>query len=290
MKFKLIQQERRWHGVDVLCRALGVTRGGYWSWVRRRPGARQQADAVLLADIHEIHKGRRRVYGSPRIHDHLQNMGVRCGRKRIERLMRENGIRAKQTKKFKPATTDSKHDYPVAANVLNRRFHWERPNQAWVTDLTCVPTEEGWLYLAAILDLFSRRIVGWAMGDDMSRQLTLRALEMAVQRRRPPPGLIHHSDRGSQYASGDYQKALKKHEMICSMSRKGNCWDNAVAESFFHTLKVELVHDEDFKTRREAMASIFEYMEVFYDRQRIHSTLGRLTPTEFEELDLRRRA
>lgn len=290
MKFRLIQQERRWHGVDTLCRALGVSRGGYWSWVQRRPGARQQADAVLLADIRKIHKGKRRVYGSPRVHDHLQKRGVRCGRKRIERLMRENDIRAKQSKKFKPATTDSKHAHPVAANILNRRFHWERPNQAWVTDLTCIPTEEGWLYLGAIIDLFSRRVVGWAMGDDMSRQLTLRALEMAVQRRRPAPGLIHHSDRGSQYASGDYQKALKKHGMTCSMSRKGNCWDNAVAESFFHTLKVELVHDQKFKTRREATAAIFEYMEVFYDRQRIHTTLGGLTPAEFEESDLRRHA
>lgn len=290
MKFRLIHQERRWHGVDALCRAMGVTRGGYWSWLRRRPGPRQQGDAKLVADILRIHKGRRKVYGSPRVHDHLQKEGIRCSRKRIERLMRENDIKAKQSKKFKPATTDSKHDHPVAPNVLDRRFHWEHPNQAWVTDLTCIPTEEGWLYLAAIIDLFSRRIVGWAMGDDMSRQLTLRALEMAVQRRRPPPGLIHHSDRGSQYASGDYQKALKKYGMICSMSRKGNCWDNAVAESFFHTLKVELVHDLKLRTRREATAAIFEYMEVFYDGQRIHSTLGGLTPAEFEELDLRRRA
>ncbi len=290
MKFRFIQQERRWYGVDTLCRAMDVSRGGYWSWVQRKPGPRQLADVVLLADIRRIHKDKRRVYGSPRVHDHLQKKGVRCGRKRIERLMRENGIRAKQGKKYKPTTTDSEHNLPVAANILNRQFQRERPNEAWVTDITYIPTEEGWLYLAAIMDLFSRRIVGWAMGDRISRHLALRALDMAVQRRHPPRGLLHHSDRGSQYASGDYQKALKKHGMICSMSRKGNCWDNAPMESWFHTLKVELVQDEKFRTRREAMAAIFEYMEVFYDRQRIHTALGGLTPAEIEELVLRREA
>jgi transposase InsO family protein len=269
---------------------LGVTRGGYWAWVRRRPSARRQGDEKLLADILRIHKGKRRVYGSPRVHDELQKEGKRCGRKRVARLMRENDVRAKQCKKHKPMTTDSNHDLPVAPNILDRRFHWEQPNQAWVTDLTCIRTDEGWLYLAVIIDLFSRRIVGWAMGDDMSRHLPLRALEMAVQRRRPPPRLIHHSDRGSQYASADYQKALEKYGMICSMSRKGNCWDNAVAESFFHTLKVELVHDEKFKTRREATAAVFEYMEVFYDGQRIHSALGGLTPAQFETLGLHQEA
>ena len=163
MKFRFIQQERRWYGVDALCRAMGVTRGGYWSWVRRRPGPRQQADAVLLADIRKVHKGKRRVYGSPRVYEHLEKQGVRCGRKRIERLMRENGVRAKQGKKFKPTTTDSKHDLPVAPNILNRQFHRESPNEAWVADITYIPTEESWLYLAVIMDLFSRRIVG--VGD-----------------------------------------------------------------------------------------------------------------------------
>ncbi len=288
MKFRFIQQERRWYGVDALCRAMRVTRGGYWSWVQRRPGPRQQADAVLLADIRKIHNGKRRVYGSPRMHEHLEKQGVHCGRKRIERLMRENGIRAKQGKKYKPTTTDSKHNLPVAPNILNRQFQRERPNEAWVADITFIPTEEGWLYLAAIMDLFSRRIVGWAMGDRISRHLALRALDMAVQRRRPSRGLIHHSDRGSQYASGDYQNRLKKYGMICSMSRKGCCYDNAPMESWFHTLKVELVQDEKFRTRREAMAAIFEYMEVFYDRQRIHTALGGLTPAEIEKVALRR--
>lgn len=288
MRFRFIQQERRWYGVDTLCQVMDVTRGGYWSWVQHRPGPRQLADVVLLADIRRIHKGKRQIYGSPRIHDHLQKKGVRCGRKRIERLMRENGIKAKQGKKYKPTTTDSKHNLPVAPNILNRQFARERPNEAWVADITYIPTEEGWLYLAAIMDLFSRRIVGWAMGDRISRHLALRALDMAAQRRRPPRGLIHHSDRGSQYASRDYQKRLKKYGMICSMSRKGNCWDNAPMESWFHTLKVELVQDEKFRTRREAMAAIFEYMEVFYDRQRIHTALGGLTPAEIEEVALRR--
>lgn len=290
MKSRFIHQEQRWFGLGALCRAMKVSRGGYWSWLKRRPGTRKQGDAVLLADIRRVHKGKRRIYGSPRIHDQFQKEGIRCGRKRIERLMRENGIRAKQGKKFKPMMTDSEHNLPVAPNILNRQFQRERPNEAWVADITYIRTEEGWLYLAAIMDLFSRRIVGWAMGSRVSRRLALRALRMAVQRRRPPLGLIHHSDRGSQYASGDYQKALKQHGMICSMSRKGNCWDNAPMESWFHTLKVELVHDERFRTRRQAMAAIFEYTEVFYDRQRIHSALGRLTPSEFDEVALRRSA
>ena len=290
MKFRFIQQEHRWYSVDGLCRAMGVTRGGYWSWVRRRPGPRQLADVALLADISRIHKGKRRVYGSPRVHDHLMKEGTRCGRKRVERLMRENGVRAKQSKKFKPRTTDSKHSLPVAPNILNRQFRRDRPNDAWVADITYIPTEEGWLYLAAIMDLFSRRIVGWAMGDQIDRHLALRALRMAVQQRRPPQGLIHHSDRGGQYASCDYQKELAKHGMICSMSRKGNCWDNAPMESWFHTLKSELVQDKPFSTQREAIAAIFDYMELFYNRQRIHTALGGLTPSEIEEVLLRRGA
>jgi len=290
MKFRFIDQERRWFRVDALCRAMRVTRGGYWAWRTRRPGPRGQADAVLLADIRRIHQDSRRVYGSPRVHDQLKKEGVRCGQKRVERLMRENNIRAKQSKKFKPTTTDSKHNLPVAPNILNREFTRERPNEVWVADITYVPTKEGFLYLATVMDLFSRRIVGWAMGDRITRHLPLRALHMAAQRRRPPRGLLHHSDRGSQYASGDYQKALKEYGMICSMSRKGNCYDNAPMESWFHTLKVELVQDETFRTRREAMAALFEYIEVFYDRQRIHSALGGHTPAEIEQVHLRRRA
>jgi putative transposase len=290
MKMRLIHQERRWFRLEALCHALGVTRGGYWSWLRRRPGLREHANVLLLADIRRIHAGNRRVYGSPRVHDQLQKEGTHCGRKRVERLMRENNIRAKQSKKYKPATTDSRHDLPVATNILNRQFTRERPNEAWVADITCIPTEEGWLYLAAVMDLFSRRIVGWAMGEQIDRHLPLRALHMAAQGRRPPTGLLHHSDRGSQFASADYQNALAQYGMICSMSRKGNCYDNAPMESWFHTLKAELVQDEKFGTRREATAAIFEYMEVFYNRQRIHSAIGGLSPTEFEDLVLRRDA
>jgi putative transposase len=288
MKFRFIHQEERWHSVDVLCRAMGVTRGGYWSWVRRRPGLRQQADVLLLADIRRIHGEKRRVYGSPRIHRQLGQEGTYCSRKRVERLMRDNGIRAKQVRKFKPKTTDTDPNLPVAPNILNRQFVRQRPDEVWVGDMTCIATEEGWLYLAALMDLYSRRIVGWAMGDRIDRSLPLRALHMAAQRRRPPPGLLHHSDRGSQYASADYQAALKHYGMVASMSRKGNCWDNAPMESWFHTLKAELVQDEVYRSRREAMAAVFEYMEVFYNGQRIHSGLGGSTPSEIEKLVLPR--
>lgn len=291
MRFRFIKQEERWFGVDALCRAMRVTRGGYWSWVRRRPGPRSLANVVLLADIRQIYKKKRGVYGSPRIHTQLQKEGKGCGRKRIERLMREEGIRGKKSKKkFKPTTTNSKHGLVVAPNILNRQFKRDRPDEAWVADITYIPTGEGWLYLAAIMDLFSRRIVGWAMGETVDRHLALRALQMAVQQRRPSPGLIHHSDRGSQYASGDYRNELAEHGMICSMSRKGNCWDNASMESWFDTLKSELIEDDGFKTRREAIAGVFEYMEVFYNRQRIHTALGGLAPAEIEEIFLHREA
>jgi transposase InsO family protein len=187
-------------------------------------------------------------------------------------------------------TTDSNHNLPVAPNILNRQFTRQGPNEVWVADMTSIATEEGWLYLAAIMDLYSRRIVGWAMGDRIDRHLPLRALHMAAQRRRPRRGLLHHSDQGSQYASGDYQKALTKHGMVCSMSRRGNCWDNAPMESWFHTLKVELIQDEVYRSRREAMAAVFEYMEVFYNGQRSHTGIGGLTPAEIETLVLRQEA
>jgi putative transposase len=288
MKFRFIHQEERWYGVDALCRAMGVTRGGYWSWVRRRPGPRQQADEVLLADIRRVYAEKRRRYGSPRIYGELKKQGVVCGHKRVARLMRENAIRAKHRRKYKPMTTDSDHNLPVAPNILDRKFTRQRPNEVWVADMTSIATDEGWLYLAAIMDLYSRRIVGWAMGDRIDRHLPLRALHMAVQRRQPPRGLLHHSDRGSQYASGDYQKALAQDGMVCSMSRKGNCWDNAPMESWFHTMKVELIQDEVYRSRKEAMAAVFEYMEVFYNRQRAHTGIGGLTPSEIEKLDRRR--
>jgi transposase InsO family protein len=290
MKFRIIDREKQWHGVDALCSALGVTRGGYWAWVKRRPSARKLGDSLLLADVRRLYADGRKVYGSPRIHEALGKEGVRCGRKRVERLMKENGIRAKQGRKYKPVVTDSVHQLPIAPNVLNRVFERQRPDEAWVADTTYIWTEEGWLYLAVVLDLFSRRVVGWAMGDRNNSGLPLRALHMAAQRRRPPRGLIHHSDRGSTYASAEYQAALRQYGMICSMSRKGNCWDNAPMESWFHTLKVEAVQDQVFATRRDAMATVFEYMEVFYNRKRICSAIGGFTPMEYEQQPLRKEA
>lgn len=290
MKFRFIQQERRWFGLDALCKAMGVTRGGYWAWTNRKPSARAKANAVLLRDIRRIHQAKRGVYGSPRLHDALQKEGIPCGKKRVERLMRQNGIRARCSAKFKPATTDSAHDLPVAPNILDRRFEWDRPNAAWVADTTYVRTEEGWLYLAVLLDLFSRRIVGWAMGPDNDRHLVIRALHMAVQGRRPPPGVIHHSDRGSTYASDDYRRELERHGFVCSMSRKACCYDNAAMESWFHTLKVELIGGYVFESHREAMTSIFDYMEVFYNRQRSHTAIGGFSPAEIEEFSLKKSA
>lgn len=243
---------------------------------------------MLLADVRRIYGDGRGNYGSPRIHDALGKEGTKCGKKRVERLMRDNGIKAKHKHKYKAVGTDSAHNLPVAENLLDRQFEQAQPNRAWVTDTTYIRTNEGWLYLAVMLDLFSRRVVGWAMGANNDTGLVLRALNMAAQRRRPPKGLMHHSDRGSTYASGDYRAALSQYGMVCSMSRKGNCWDNAVMESWFHTLKVEMVNDRKFETRREAESAIFEYMEVFYNRQRICMTIGGFAPARYEEQQLRK--
>ena len=277
-----MQQERRWYQIEPLCRALRVSRGGYYSWLRGRGHKREMADSLLLSDIRRIYGDSNRNYGSPRIHRELRTAGVSCSKERVERLMRINGLRAKHKRKFKVAT-DSQHNLPVAPNLLAGRFSWERPDQAWAGDITNISTEEGWLYLAVLLDLCSRRVVGWAMSQRITRHLTLKALQMAVQRRRPLPGLIHHTDQGSQYASQDYQNALKSYGLISSMSGKGRCYDNAVAESFFHSLKVELVHGQRFNSREAAMSAIFKYMEVFYNNKRLHSTLDYMTPVAYEQ-------
>lgn len=276
-----MHQERRWYRVDVLCRVLRVSRGGYYAWLHRQSGKRERADAALLHDIRRVHAQNKQTYGSPRVYRELRNQGKPVGKARVERLMRQNQITSVHRRKFK-VTTDSSHKHPVATNVLAGRFEWKRPNQAWVGDITYVPTDEGWLYLAVLLDLFSRRVVGWSMDKRMNRELPLRALHMAVQRRCPPPGLIHHTDQGSQYASGDYQAALKAQGMVCSMSAKGRCYDNAVAESFFHSLKVELVHRYRFGSREHAMSEIFKYMEGFYNNQRMHSALDYRAPAQYE--------
>ena len=266
-----------------MCRVLAVSTSGYYDWRGRAESRRQKEDRRLVVEIKAIHKESRQSYGSPRIHDELKDRGRRCGRKRVARLMRLHGLRAKQTRRFK-ATTDSKHTLPVAENVLSRQFTVSAPDVAWSADITYIPTRQGWLYLAVVIDLFSRRVVGWSMHKRLKRRLVLDALKMALRGRSPGPGLIHHSDRGSQYASGDYQALLAAQQMVCSMSRRGNCWDNAPVESFFSTLKRELVHHRRYQTRAEARAEIFEYIEVWYNRRRRHSSLGYKSPAQYEEL------
>lgn len=285
MKFAFIHAQKANFPVTVLCDVLGVSTAGYYAWRERPMSKRQQGDAALSEVITSIHANSRRTYGSPRVHAELKALDVSISQKRVARLMRQNGLAARKRRRFLPKTTDSNHPHPIADNVLARDFTRSAPNQAWVGDITYVATGEGWLYLAVLLDLYSRRVVGWAMSDRIDRQLVLDALSMAVTHRGAPSGgVLHHSDRGSQYASTDYRKALAEFGFESSMSRKGNCWDNAVSESFFATLKVELVHRHRYVTRTAARRSIFEYIEVFYNRQRRHSTLGYVSPSQFEAI------
>jgi len=258
-----------------------LSKSSYYECKRAVIGKRALGNLVLLEKIREFHMASRGTYGSPRINEDLKEAGIRCGRGRVAKLMRLAGLRGKQRQRF-TRTTDSKHSYPVAPNLLAQDFDVKELNRVWVSDITYIPTGEGWLYLATVLDLCSRKIVGWAMGERIDRGLVMTALNMAIAKRRPGKGLLHHSDRGSQYASNDYQELLRSHGMICSMSGKGNCYDNAVAESFYHTLKVELVHGRSYQSRREAVSDIFEYIEVFYNRKRRHSSLGYLSPANFE--------
>ena len=267
-----------------MCSVLEVSRSGFYAWFKRAESPREQENRRLTNLIVEIHKKSRETYGSPRIFAELQARGERCGKNRVARLMKKAGIRSKVRRKFR-VTTDSSHALPVAPNLLDQHFVSSHPNEIWMADITYIPTDEGWLYLASILDLFSRTVVGWSMDSTMKTGLALDALRMAIGCRRPGLGLLHHSDRGSQYASSDYQELLKQHGMICSMSRKGNCYDNAVKESFFHTLKTELVHHVRYPTRATARASLFDYIGVFYNRERRHSSLGYLTPEEFEAVN-----
>lgn len=283
MKYGFIRAEKASFPVTALCRVLGVTRSGFYAWLRCPASARAQADAGLAATIDKVHAASRGTYGSPRVHAELRARGVRVGKKRVARLMRDRGLVARKRRRFHPRTTDSKHRHPVAENALARAFSREAPNQAWVGDVTYIQTDEGWLYLAVLIDLFSRRVVGWAMSERNDRHLVLDALTMAVVNRGvPASGVLHHSDRGSTYACEDYRRALAGYGLAASMSRKGNCWDNAVCESFFATLKTEMVHQQRFETRAEARTAVFEYIEVFYNRQRRHSTLGYLSPAIYE--------
>lgn len=281
MKYRFIEANRSMAPLRVFCRTLGVTKAGFLAWLHRPASARRAQDQQVAERIRRIHQESGSTYGSPRIHQELRAQDLRVSRKRVARLMRELGITADLPKRF-VVTTDSDHDQPVAANLLDRDFTATAPNQKWVTDITYIPTEEGFLYLAAIEDLFSRKIIGWAMDAHMETSMVLRALDMALADRRPQATLIHHSDRGSQYASHDYRQRLLDRGIAISMSRRGTCYDNACAESFWARLKVELVHRRRFRTRDEARLAIFQYIEVFYNRVRRHSALGYLSPEAFE--------
>jgi len=268
--------------VGACCEALEVSRSGYYAWRERPDSARAKRRAELAEKVEAVHRENRGVYGSPRVCAALRASGEAVSENTVAKVMRERGIRAKAKRKFVPRTTDSAHQRPVADNVLAREFDAPLPDRKWAADITHVPTAQGWLYLAAVIDLCSRKVVGWSMADHMRTGLVADALSMAVARRRPGAGLLHHSDRGVQYASDDYQALLAEHGIGCSMSGRGDCWDNAVMESFWGTLKTELVNHERYQTREQARASIFEYVEVFYNRQRLHSSLGYQSPEQFE--------
>jgi len=264
---------------------LKVSRSGYYQWIKYPNNKRKIEDRDLKQEIIVIYHNSRKTYGSPRIHQKLLREGYHVSKKRVERLMKETGIHAIAKKKYR-ATTDSKHSLPVAANHLNRNFSVNKLNQFWVADITYIYTQEGWLYLSTIMDLYSRKIVGWSMKNRITPDLVIEALNMAIKQRKPSWGLLLHSDRGSQYASYFYQVLLGKRGILCSMSRKGNCWDNAVMESFYRTLKVELIYPKKYETRIEAQRDIFEYIEIFYNRERLHSSIGYHSPEEYEKMTM----
>jgi transposase InsO family protein len=282
VKYAFIQKHLNDFPVDVSCCVLEVSRSGYYTWMKRPPSKRDGRRAELAVKIKAAFAENRAVYGSPRVFEVLQKQGERVCENTVARIMREQELRVKSKKKFVPATTDSRHDRPIAANVLDRQFTAELPDQKWAVDITYIPTGVGWLYLAGVMDLCSRRIVGWSMADHLRTELVSDALSMALARRNPREGLLHHSDRGVQYASDDYRQLLQVHGMIPSMSGCGDCWDNAAMESFWATLKTELVNHEEYATHDAARASIFEYIEVFYNRKRLHSSLGYVSPEAFE--------
>jgi len=282
-KFGFVAAERGNHAVARLCRIIGASVSGFYAWLRAIPAVqnRAEAEAELRAHIGRIFTARRRIYGSPRVHAELRRGGRRHSRRRVARLMREMGLAARGGRRPRPRTTDSRHDLPVAPNLLDRNFTAERPDTVWLADISYLPTDEGWLSLAAINDMATREIVGWSMAGHLQAGLCVDALVMALQRCRPPEGLVHHSDRGVQYASGPDRQVLERHGIRQSMSRKGNCLDNAPIESFFASLKKEQVHlHARFRSREEAKAAVFDYIEIFYNRQRLHSALGYRTPAE----------
>jgi putative transposase len=282
VKFEFIDAEKAGFGVAYLCRQLEVSRSGYYAWLDRVDSKRAQEDSALADQVRETfeqHEGR---YGSPRVHASLRRDGHRVGRHRVARLMREGQLRAKHRRRY-VRTTDSNHSFPKAANVLDRNFAPSGPNRVWAGDITYLPALGKWLFLAVVLDLFSRRVVGWSVSESIDQQLALSALQAGIEQWAPGPGLVHHSDRGCQYAATSYRSLLETQGMVCSMSRTGNCWDNAPVESFFSTLKTELLAGRPvFESKEEAEAVLFEYIEVYYNRQRLHSSLGYLSPDEFE--------
>jgi putative transposase len=282
MIFRFIEEHRELWPVRLMCETLEVSTAGYYAWRQRPLSPSQQRRDSLVVEIRTIHTEVKARYGSPRIHAELVARGQPCCVNTVAKLMHDNDIQAKTARKFRH-TTDSNHDMPVADNLLDRQFDPASPNESWVADITYIPTREGWLYLAAVEDLYSRMVVGWSMAEHMESRLVVDALEMAVKRRLPGEELLAHSDRGSQYASEHYQLLLANHGIECSMSRRGDCWDNAPMESFFASLKKELVHEADFATRADARAAIFEYIEVFYNIQRRHSSLGYVSPLEYEQ-------
>lgn len=284
-KYAVITAHRGQYPLTLMCDALGVATSGFYAARQRQQSARAATDEVLRVQVRAAHTRSRRSYGAPRVHRELRDLGMRVAKKRVARLMREDGLVARPRRRF-IRTTDSNHGEPVATNRLARRFAVDEVggiNRVWVSDITYVPTREGWLYLAVVLDLGSRRVVGWAMRETLETELALAAIQSALADRRPNRELLHHSDRGSQYASHDYRALLGGHGIVESMSRKGDCWDNAVAESFFATLEHELLGHSTFDSRQEARQAIFEYIEVWYNRERRHSSLDYVSPAEFEQ-------
>jgi putative transposase len=290
VRYAWIREQRAHYPVALTCRVLGVSRAGYYAWLGRQgraePGPRQKRRAELAGQIRRVHERSRRTYGSPRVYRALKAGEVACRENAVARVMRAEGIRSVVRRRFRARTTDSAHAHPVAPNVLGRDFAAAAPDRKWAADITYIPTGEGWLYLGVVIDLCSRRVVGWSMGERLRAELCTDALEMALKGRRPAEGLVHHSDRGVQYACGLYRRLLAANGMVCSMSGRGDCYDNAVAESFFKTLKVELVYQQPGggrdATRAEARRSVFEYIEVFYNRERLHSGLGYQSPAAYE--------
>lgn len=291
MKFACIARFVGEFPVRLMCRVLSVSVSGFYAWSRRGPSARFEENQRLKLEIRTVHRTTKKRYGAPKVHQELRAQGILCGKNRVGRLMREDGLRSKRSRLFR-VTTQSDHAQPVAENHVERRFALEENREldrVWAADITYVPTHEGWLYLAVVLDLASRRAIGWSIDRLLDRSLVVRAMTMALRQRRPLPGVVHHSDRGSQYASTEYRDLLTGNGMSSSMSRAGDCWDNAVAESFFATLKTELVVDAHWHTRREAKAALIEFIEVWYNRQRRHQTLGYKTPVQYE-LEVLKRA